>query len=220
MKIKSLAAALMAGLLTLSLCACGGGGTSPSSSENSSESSESSLAETSQTASEEQEEPESEEPLSITTTESWDFSTGFYPALSSANSNGTMGFTYYARNCYDTLVTREGEEIVPALAETWEISDDGLTYTFHLKEGVKFSDGADLNAEAVKTSIEAAFSNMGDAIAQFEKSGVLTEYVEAVDEYTVVLHLTSPYYGVLSDLAMCNPMAIVSPNAFNEDLTP
>lgn len=109
MKIKSLAAALMAGLLTLSLCACGGGGTSSSSSENSSESSESSLAETSQTASEEQEEPESEEPLSITTTESWDFSTGFYPALSSANSNGTMGFTYYARNCYDTLVTREGE---------------------------------------------------------------------------------------------------------------
>lgn len=220
MKIKSLAAALMAGLLTLSLCACGGGGTSPSSSENSSESSESSLAETSQTASEEQEEPESEEPLSITTTESWDFSTGFYPALSSANSNGTMGFTYYARNCYDTLVTREGEEIVPALAETWEISDDGLTYTFHLKEGVKFSDGADLNAEAVKTSIEAAFSNMGDAIAQFGKIGVLTESVEAVDEYTVVLHLTSPYYGVLSDLAMCNPMAIVSPNAFNEDLTP
>lgn len=132
-----------------------------------------------------------------------------YPALSSANSNGTMGFTYYARNCYDTLVTREGEEIVPALAETWEISDDGLTYTFHLKEGVKFSDGADLNAEAVKTSIEAAFSNMGDAIAQFGKIGVLTESVEAVDEYTVVLHLTSPYYGVLSDLAMCNPMAIV-----------
>ena len=140
--------------------------------------------------------------------------------VSSANSNGTMGFTYYARNCYDTLVTREGEEIVPALAETWEISDDGLTYTFHLKEGVKFSDGADLNAEAVKTSIEAAFSNMGDAIAQFGKIGVLTESVEAVDEYTVVLHLTSPYYGVLSDLAMCNPMAIVSPNAFNEDLTP
>ena len=117
-------------------------------------------------------------------------------------------------------MSREGGEIVPALAKTWEISDDGLTYTFHLKEGVKFSDGADLNAEAVKTSMEAAFSNMGDAIAQFGKIGVLTESVEAVDEYTVVLHLTSPYYGVLSDLAMCNPMAIVSPNAFNEDLTP
>ena len=36
-------------------------------------------------------------PVSITTTESWDFSTGFYPAMSPATSNGTYGFTYYAR---------------------------------------------------------------------------------------------------------------------------
>ncbi len=40
-----------------------------------------------------------------------------------------------------------------------------------------------------------------------------------VDEHTVAIHLTTPYYGVLNDLAMCNPMGIVSPNAFNEDLT-
>ena len=76
-------------------------------------------------------------------------------------------------NCYDTLVIREGSEFKGGLAETWDISDDGLTYTFHLKEGVKFSDGADFNAEAVKTSIEAAFSNMGQSIAQFGKIGVL-----------------------------------------------
>ena len=206
MKLKSLAALMMAGVMALGLCAC-------SDNEAPTDPSESDASETIT-------ESVSTEPISITTTESWDFSTGFYPALSPGDSNGTYGFTYYARNCYDTLVSREGGEIVPTLAETWEISDDGLTYTFHLKEGVKFSDGADLNAEAVKTSMEAAFSNMGDAIAQFGKIGVLTESVEAVDEYTVVLHLTSPYYGVLSDLAMCNPMAIVSPNAFNEDLTP
>lgn len=96
---------------------------------------------------------------------------------------------------------------------------DGLTYTFHLKEGVKFSDGADLNAEAVKTSLEAAFSNLGDYIASFGKIGTLTESIEVVDEHTVAIHLTTPYYGVLNDLAMCNPMGIVSPNAFNEDLT-
>ena len=90
---------------------------------------------------------------------------------------------------------------------------DGLTYTFHLKEGVKFSDGADLNAEAVKTSLEAAFSNLGAYIASFGKIGTLTESIEVVDEHTVAIHLTTPYYGVLNDLAMCNPMGIVSPNA-------
>ena len=191
MKLKSLAALMMAGVMALGLCACNS--TTPDTSGSDS--------------------------VSITTTESWDFSTGFYPAMSPATSNGTYGFTYYARNCYDTLVVRENGEFKAGLAETWNISDDGLTYTFHLKEGVKFSDGADLNAEAVKTSLEAAFSNLGAYIASFGKIGTLTESIEVVDEHTVAIHLTTPYYGVLNDLAMCNPMGIVSPNAFNEDLT-
>lgn len=193
MKLKSFAALMMAGVMALGLCACN------------SEAPDTSGSDTT--------------PVSISTTESWDFSTGFYPAMSPATSNGTYGFTYYARNCYDTLVVREGGEFKAGLAETWDISDDGLTYTFHLKEGVKFSDGADLNAEAVKTSLEAAFSNLGDYIASFGKIGTLTESIEVVDEHTVAIHLTTPYYGVLNDLAMCNPMGIVSPNAFNEDLT-
>lgn len=193
MKLKSFAALMMAGVMALGLCACN------------SEAPDTSGSDTT--------------PVSISTTESWDFSTGFYPAMSPATSNGTYGFTYYARNCYDTLVVREGGEFKAGLAETWDISDDGLTYTFHLKEDVKFSDGADLNAEAVKTSLEAAFSNLGDYIASFGKIGTLTESIEVVDEHTVAIHLTTPYYGVLNDLAMCNPMGIVSPNAFNEDLT-
>lgn len=193
MKRKPLAVLMMAGVMALGLCACNN--ETPDASDTSAE------------------------PVSITTTESWDFSTGFYPALAPGGSNGTYGFTYYARNCYDTLVVREGSEFKAGLAEKWDISDDGLTYTFHLKEGVKFSDGADLNAEAVKTSIEAAFSNMGQSIAAFGKIGVLTESIEIVDENTVAIHLITPYYGVLNDLAMCNPMGIVSPNAFNEDLT-
>ena len=109
MKLKSLAALMMAGVMTLGLCACNS--TTPDASD------------------------ANTDPVSITTTESWDFSTGFYPAMSPATSNGTYGFTYYARNCYDTLVIREGGEFKAGLAETWDISDDGLTYTFHLKEG-------------------------------------------------------------------------------------
>lgn len=193
MKLKSLATLMMAGVMTFGLCACNS--TTHDASDTNSD------------------------PISITTTESWDFSTGFYPALAPGGSNGTYGFTYYARNCYDTLVVREGSKFKAGLAETWDISDDGLTYTFHLKEDVKFSDGADLNAEAIKTSLEAAFSNMGQSIAAFGKIGVLTDSIEVVDEHTVAIHLTTPYYGVLNDLAMCNPMGIVSPNAFNEDLT-
>ena len=193
MKLKSFAALMMAGVMALGLCACNS--TTPDTSGSDST------------------------PVSITTTESWDFSTGFYPAMSPATSNGTYGFTYYARNCYDTLVVRENGEFKAGLAEKWDISDVGLTYTFHLKKGVKFSDGADLNAEAVKTSLEAAFSNLGNYIASFGKIGTLTESIEVIDEHTVSIHLTTPYYGVLNDLAMCNPMGIVSPNAFNEDLT-
>ena len=78
---KSLAALMMAGVMVLGLCACNS--TTPDTSGSDST------------------------PVSITTTESWDFSTGFYPAMSPATSNGTYGFTYYARNCYDTLVVRK-----------------------------------------------------------------------------------------------------------------
>src|SRR6185369_8074721 len=59
-------------------------------------------------------------------------------------------------NLLDTLVTYDMEqaEIVPALAERWEHSPDGLTWTFHLRKGVLFHDGTPCNAAAVKTSLD------------------------------------------------------------------
>ena len=75
MKLKSLVALMMAGVMALGLCACTNSGTPD----------DSSTSDTSEAA--------NAEPVSITTTESWDFSTGFYPALSAGSSNGTMGFT-------------------------------------------------------------------------------------------------------------------------------
>lgn len=59
------------------------------------------------------------------------------------------------RQVFDSLVSQDDDhQFQPWLAESWEISDDGLTYTFHLKDGVKFHDGTDFNADAVKFNID------------------------------------------------------------------
>ena len=58
---------------------------------------------------------------------------------------------------YDTLLRRDprdGQTIIPDLAQRWEISPDGKKYTFHLRKGVKFHDGADFTAEDVKATYD------------------------------------------------------------------
>ena len=59
-------------------------------------------------------------------------------------------------NIYEGLLkyAADSTKVEPSLAESWEISPDGLTYTFKLKQGVKFHDGTDFNADAVKFNID------------------------------------------------------------------
>lgn len=151
---------------------------------------------------------------SITLTESWEFDSGFYPVVSTANSSN-YGITYWTHNFYDTLVKYDpAGKIIGSIAESWDISEDGKTYTFKLREGVKFSDGTALTAEAVKKSIEAAIVNLGMYNGSYGKLTVLIESMETPDEKTFVLKLTNPYYGTLNDLTMSCPLAIVNPTAF------
>ena len=109
--------------------------------------------------------------------------------------------------------------IRPGLAESWEISDDGLAYTFNLRQGVSFHDGAPFNADAVVTwynSIkEGAPGSQFDATKMVYMEDFITAWidsVEAVDESTVLMTLPKPYSPLLANLAI--PIAgIVSPTA-------
>ncbi len=124
-------------------------------------------------------------------------------------------------NMYDGLVRyRDGTlEPEPALAESWEISDDGLTYTFHLREGVTFHDGTPFDAEAVKFT----FDRMLDESHPFHGTGPFPlafffsaiESTTAVDASTVEFKLSEPYAPFLSNLAYPAGL-IVSPAAVAE----
>lgn len=125
---------------------------------------------------------EKAEPASITVTENWDFSVGFYPVITPMVSS-TYGAGFWSRNFYNTLVSYDDNgKIQGELAETWEISDDGKTYTFHLRDGVKFSDGTPLTSEAVKMTLEAVVTNLGPQNGAFGKLTTLFDKLETPDE--------------------------------------
>ncbi|WP_438318337.1 ABC transporter substrate-binding protein [Candidatus Caldatribacterium sp. SIUC1] len=108
-------------------------------------------------------------------------------------------------------------EIEPWLAESWEVSEDGLTFTFHLRRGVKFHDGTDFNADAVVYSFKRQF----DPNHPFHQYGEWAYWqwmfnyvkdVEKVDDYTVRITLSQPNASFLTSMAMFT-VAIVSPTA-------
>lgn len=81
-------------------------------------------------------------------------------------------------------------DVGPGLAEEWETSDDGLTYTFTLREGVTFHDGSDFTSEDVKWSLERATNINHPESAAFLLGGI--ESIETPDDFTVVITLAEP----------------------------
>jgi peptide/nickel transport system substrate-binding protein len=124
-------------------------------------------------------------------------------------------------NVYDGLVRfKDGTlEVEPALAESWDISEDGKTYTFKLRQGVKFHDGSEFNAEAVKFNFDRMlkedhpFYSTGPFPLSFNFASV--ESVNAIDPRTVEFKLGEAFAPFLSNLAYPTGL-IVSPAAVEQ----
>lgn len=106
--------------------------------------------------------------------------------------------------------------VVPALAKSWEISEDGLTYTFHLAEGVKFHDGSDFNADDVKFSLERI--NAEGSLNAQKALYVDIASVEAVDPATVKVTLSKPNGDFIYNLAWGDAV-IVAPETADANKT-
>ena len=115
---------------------------------------------------------------------------------------------------YDTLVFQNPDSgaFVSGLAEDWTISDDGLTYTFDLRDDVTFHDGTPFNADAVIANIDYTTDPDNHSFKAALMLGPLAS-VDKLDEYTVVFQLAEPYAPLLDALSqvylgMASPLAL------------
>lgn len=130
-----------------------------------------------------------------------------------ALSNGNI--QWMGRILFDCLVYQDEQgNISPWLARSWDISEDGKTYTFHLRDDVTFSDGEKFNAQALQTNLE----HMRDPAT---KSPLAAAYIapyldgKVIDEYTFEARLREPYTPFLDVLAQ-SWLSMISPKQIRE----
>lgn len=124
-------------------------------------------------------------------------------------------------NVYDTLVTYDDHttSIVPSLAEKWETSEDGKTWTFTLRRNVTFHNGDLLDSAAVKLTFQRLLQDehplVFDQARPYRPAYEMIETIEAPNPQTVVFTLKQPSAVFLANLAMF-PASIVSPRALED----
>ncbi|UWR49232.1 ABC transporter substrate-binding protein [Phaeobacter inhibens] len=116
-------------------------------------------------------------------------------------------------NVFEGLTRFMGDgSVVPGLAESWEISEDGLTYTFTLQDGVTFHDGSTMDAEDVKFSLDRARAEDSTNAQKALFADIAS--VDVVDPLTVKLTLSQPNGNLLFNLAWGDAV-IVAPETID-----
>jgi peptide/nickel transport system substrate-binding protein len=107
------------------------------------------------------------------------------------SANTSFRVTYMM---YDRLVTYDGTttEVIPQLAENWEISEDGKTYTFFLRKDAKFHDGSPVTSAAVEYSFRRAI-DVGKSAAGIFSKVIDENSFEIVDDHTIKIKLVKPF---------------------------
>lgn len=155
------------------------------------------------------------------------------PSLDPIHSTDTTSATIVLK-IFEGLVDQDPVtlKIIPALAESWEISGDALTYTFHLKKGVRFHNGREVTSDDVRFNFERCLS----PAERSERSWVLTpirgakamlagtattlEGLETPDASTVVIHLEQPFAPFLSYLALESARVAAKEGLESAEITP
>jgi peptide/nickel transport system substrate-binding protein len=114
---------------------------------------------------------------------------------------------------YDTLIYQSVDgSFVPGLAERWEVSGDGLVYTFYLRKDVKFHDGTPFDAQAVQFNLDRIV-NPGAKSQKARRMLGPYDHTEVAEPYTVKVYLTQPYAPFLDSVSqvyvgMASPTAV------------
>ncbi|WP_345796738.1 glutathione ABC transporter substrate-binding protein GsiB [Castellaniella sp. MT123] len=134
-------------------------------------------------------------------------------SLDPYNTNSTLSQAV-GKSYYEGLFAFDKDlKIQPLLATSYEVTPDGLTYTFHLRKGVKFSDGTDFNAEAVKVNLDRVLDK-ANGLARYNQFSRIAK-VEPVDADTVKIILKEPFSAFINALAHPSAM-MISPTALKK----
>lgn len=140
-----------------------------------------------------------------------------YRDIRDLNPHLYAGEMYAQSILYDTLVSITADGYEGCLAESWDISEDGCTYTFHIRPNVLFSDGEKCDANAILANFNAILENR-ERHTWLEMMNLLVG-VSAPDENTFVIEMSEPYYPMLTELGCIRPFAMISPNCMINDST-